>query len=415
MKNLSNWVLSWLHKKELQEQPDYPYIVKLETDDLKTRCILEIVNEIEPLWLDVKNGEYKLGIKTIQNNRARIERNDNSNTEKVARNPVFSEDQIAVLKSKFWLQRFVIIAFCIAESFLYTLIASLFVPGGGLYLQIPVAIFLAVLIMLALDYAMEKHFTYRDMVAHHNGKENGGAELKKHKDLKTIGHVIIALCIAAIAFAGLSRVFFMEYIPLKGLTPERIKSVTNASKMASIFTMLVTFIAAIFMAMIKRDQSKIGIRFRVYQSWHKAHVQRNIYTQLLIKNANKIVFVVEAAIKTYWQLVNDLKRALHKNTECDAKYQAADTEFTALIAKPDFQLNDHLYRRFECIQCMYGEIFEFGILNSKELKPKLAYILEILKVPEEHLAEHLASIANHKVEPTHTIILPATNGQLKKV
>ena len=414
MKKISAWIFAKLYAKKLREREKLLFRKKIETDALKSNCILEIENEIEPLWLAVKRDEYKLGVKTIQNIRARIHRNDTGNKETVSPNPVYSENMIAELKSKFWLYRIVIIFFCLAESFLYSLTASLFVPGGGLWMQLPIAIFFAVVIMLVLDKAFEKHFEYRDTMALHSKKEVNDAELLKYKDMRNIGYIVITLCFAAIIFAGLSRIFFLEYIPAKGLSPERISSVTRASKMASIFSLLITLITALFLAMLKREQAKIGIRFRVYQSWHKALVQNNIYTQTLINNANKLKLEVEKIVQKYWQLTIDLLRIYRMDTECDEKYEPLNKEYIQLIGRPEFLLTDPLYRRFAPIQCAHEELFIYGVMSAKEIKEKLAYVLEILKVPKEHITEHLTVFPKQKDETVHTIILPATNGKLKE-
>ena len=53
-------------------------------------------------------------------------------------------------------------------------------------------------------------------------------------------------------------------------------------------------------------------------------------------------------------------------------------------------------------------------MNAKEIKDKAAFATDILKVPEEHVADHLAAIPDHKEETTQTFILPATNGKAKE-
>src|SRR4051812_17642041 len=107
VKKIYNWLFHNWYVKQLKEIQDLPYKMKIETDSLKSNCILETQNDIEPLWLSIKNETYKLGIKTVQNNRSRIHRDD-FGKQTVHPNPVFSENQIAELKCKFWLYRIVI-------------------------------------------------------------------------------------------------------------------------------------------------------------------------------------------------------------------------------------------------------------------------------------------------------------------
>ena len=414
MKKLANWLFSLWYAKQLKQIKDLPFKMKIETDSLKSNCILEIENHVELIWLSIKGLLYKLGIKSIQNLRARIHR-DEFGKQAICNNPVFAENEVADIKSKYWLYITIITGFCIAESFLYLLTASLFVPGGGLLLQLPVAIFLAVLVMLSLNYAFEKHFQYREVMERYSKKELTDIELHKYSDMRNIGYVIILLCFGAIIFSGLARIFYLEYIPARGLSPERVLSVTRASKMASIFTMLITIITALFMAMIKKDQTKISNRFRVYRTWHNAHVKRNDYTQSLIQSANRIILVTEQCFEKHWQLVIDLKRIYKMDTEYDEKYEALHQEYVQLKAKPGFRVTDDIYGKFSVIQCVYEEIFRYGVLNAKEIKDKIDFANEILKVPEGYLAEHLEAMAMQKKDETIlTHVLPATNGKAKE-
>jgi len=362
--------------------------MKIETDALKSNCVAEIQDEIEPMWLSIKRVIYKLGIKSIQNNRARIYR-DEFGKEVVLPNPVFSENQIAEMKVKQRLYLIIIIGFTIAESFLYYLTASLFVPGGSIWMKIAVAIFLALLIMFALNYAFEKHFLHREAVERHSRKEISDYQLTRFRDTRNIGYVIIVLCFAAIIFAGLSRIFFLENIPGNGLSAAKLLSVQRASKMASILTMVVTLITAIFMAAVKQDHGKYGLKLKVFKAWHGAHVSRNELTQELIRNANAIMLVTEQHIEKYWQLVIDLKRVYKMETEYDAKYKDLNDEYEKLKSKRGFTLNDDLYRKFAPLQCVDDFMFRYGVVNDKHIQDKIAFAIKILSMPQDHITEHL--------------------------
>lgn len=384
--------------------------MKNETDSLKSNCVAEIQNDIEPLWLSIKRLVYKLGVKSVQHNRARIFR-DEFGKQSILPNPVFTENQIAEIKSKSKLFLAIIIGFTIAESFLYFLTASLFVPGGSIYMKISVAIFLALLIMFALNYAFEKHFLYREAVDRYNKKELSDFQIKRFRDTRNFGYAIIILCFTAIIFAGFSRIFFLENIPMNGLDPAKAQSIHNASKMASIFTMLITIIAAVFMALIKQDQSKYGIKYRVLQSWRKALIKRNEYTQQLIRDANSIMLVTEHHIEKYWQLVIDLKRIYQMETEYDSKYEELHTEYVELKSKGGFVLTPDLYRKFAPIQCVDEELFKYGIANDKEIKAKIEFAQKILSMPEEHISEQLLALSEVK---DSKLLLTDTPSYVKK-
>lgn len=168
-KFLNGWKLQDHYIKKLLEQKDSPFKMKNETDSIKSNCLTEIINELTPLWLTIKSINYKLGIKNLENNGARIYRDEFGKETKLS-NPVFSANELHSIQGKSTLLLIVVIAFTIAESFLYFLTASLFIPGAPDYMKILVAIFLAVLLMLALNYSFHQHFFYRTVLEKYQKK-----------------------------------------------------------------------------------------------------------------------------------------------------------------------------------------------------------------------------------------------------
>ncbi len=386
--HLNGWKLQNHYIKKLLRQKDSPFKMKNECDSLKSACLTEIQNDIAPLWLSIKSISYKLGIKNIENNSSRIFRDEFGKITKLP-NPVFSSNELHSIKSKSIMLIIIVISLTVAESFLYYLTASLFVPGAPEYMKILVAIFLAVLLMLALNYSFHRHFQFRMVMEKYHRKEISENEIQKFKDTRNIGYFIIILCFAAILFAGFSRVFFLENVPTNGLSEAKAESIIRASKMASIFTMLITIIAAIFMAVIKQDQATYSVKYKVYKAWKKSNIKRNIYTQTLINHANSILILIEKHTEKYWELVIDLKRVYHMETEYDSKYEELNTQFIELKASKNFILNEHIYRKYTALQSSDEMLFKYGIYNDEIIHAKINFCLEILKLPEIHIQDHL--------------------------
>jgi hypothetical protein len=398
---------------QLKQQINSPFKMKNEVDSLKSNCILETEQAVEPHWLNIKNLLYKLGIKSVQNNRIRIDR-DEFNKQTIQPNPVFSENQIAWITSKYRELLRATAALVTAESSLYYLTSALFVPDGLLFMKILVAIFLAFLILHALNYGQEKHFLYREAVERHSRKELNDFQLRRYRDKRNIGYILILLSFAAIILSGLARIFFLEHVPTTGLDPAKAESVRKASKAASIFTMLITIIAAIYLGAIKQELRKYKVKYRVFKSWHRAHTKRNECAQELIKSASLILLMTEQCIEKYWQLVIDLKRVYKMDTEYDPKFEELHQEYMGIKSKPGFILGDHLYRRFSPVQSGHEELFRFGILNAKEIKDKLIFINEILKMQENYIVEHLSAITGEPGGKENSQPVPEMNGKPKE-
>jgi hypothetical protein len=188
--------------------------------------------------------------------------------------------------------------------------------------------------------------------------------------------------------------------------------VQEASKWAALLTMAVTLLCAVLLALIKQEQSRIAIKYRVYLNWHRALIKRNEYTQELIRDANKIALIVEQSIEKHWQLVIDIKRIFKMETEYDAKYEELNQEYLTIKSKHGFTLNDHLYRRFLPIQSAHEELFRFGVMNSTEIKEKIIFANIVLKMPEDYIVEHVQAINQQAPIASHAQPL-ASNGKSK--
>lgn len=389
----TNWLLRAWYRYRLKEQQSSPFKIKSEMDLLKSNTILDILNQIMPIWLSVKALNYKLGIKEIQNNRASTQR-DEFGKQKTFDIPLFSQNQIADITTKYIMYYVATIGFVIAESALYFLTASLFVPGAPTYVKIGVAIFLATLIMLALSYGFEKHYLYQHAAERQNTKDISSFELKRIQGIRNWGYALIVLSFAAILFSSFARIFFFEYIPMQGLDPQKMHSIEQASRMASVFTLLITIIAAIAIALIKQEQAKIGVQFRVFKYWRNAHMRRNTYMQKLIKEGNKILLTIEQIVDKHWQLAIDVKKTFKMETEYDPKYEKLHAEYEVLRSTQSFYLTEQIYIKYSVLQGAYEELFKYGILHSKEIGEKIVFVTTILKIPEAHVAEHLFSNLN---------------------
>jgi hypothetical protein len=403
------WLLNWQQAKRLKNHRSQ-YTLKLETELCKSACIMEIQTAIEPLWLSIDKLVYKLSVKSVQQVRILTSR-DMFDKQKVLHHPLFCQTEIAEFLFKYILYGIVIVSFIVAESFLYNLTASLFLPGGAEYMKIAVSIFLALLIMMALNFGLEKHILYRQVMEQYGKQEGADIALKKYLDMRNLGYLLIVLSFASIILAGLARINFLEFIPAKGLSPEKLKSVQSASKASSLFTLAVTVITAILMGLLKQEQAKLGIKFRLFRYWYRTHTRHNQYAQQLIRDANKILILVDQRIEKHWQLTIDLKRVCE--AEYDTSYEQQQQKYLNLKNQPGFAVTDDLYARFAPLQSAHEELFKYGVRYSKEIKEIIAFAISARRVPKEHIAEYLKG--TQKTVPDAEPLLPApeSNGKPK--
>lgn len=408
-----NWLFRPWYIWKLRQQLNSPFKMKNETEAIKSGCLAEIQHSVEPLWLAIKRVLYHLGIKTIQNNRARINRNE-FGQQMISPNPLFAQNQVTRIFRKYWINVLVIVVFVSSEGYLYLITASLFVPGGSKLMKISVAVFLALLTMFSLHLGFTQHFKYRELKGLVNDELMRKEELKKQNDLRILSYILVGISLCAIIFSGLARIYFLEFIPGDGLSPERLTAVQRSSKWASLLTMAVTLSTALLLALIKKEQATVADQYHVCRYWKRAIKRRNNYTQQLIHDANKLTLIVEQTIEKHWQLVVDLKRIYKMPVEYDEKYEALNREYLEIKARQGFTLNDTLYRKFSPIQSAHEELFRFGIYNMPEIKEKIAFANSMLKLPEEYLAEHNNAIYQQSQKPKDGLGTQSTNGNLKE-
>lgn len=382
-----SWIFRPWYVFRLRQQLSSPFKMKNEVEAIRANCILQIEQAVEPLLLSLKKLAFQIGIKEIQNNRSRLERRKFQKP-LISPNPLFSQREITNIIRKFWIGIVILIVFTASEGALYLLTASLFVPGGSEILKLSVAVFLALLSLFCLDYGFEQHFKYREIKSLLSRSGEYAHELRMQNDKRILGYILIGLALMAILFAGLARIYYLENVDVSGLSEGKMQSVRRASKWASWLTLIVTLASAILLAVIKREQSKTAEQYQVYRYWNRAQKRRNQQLKTLINDANKILLRSETIFEKSFQLVIDLKRVFRMEQEFDAKYEQLNQEYLDMKARPGFTLSEHVYRRFSPIQGAHEELFKYGITTSPEIKPKLAFALELQRMAEEYLEEH---------------------------
>jgi hypothetical protein len=393
MNKITTWIfhLSWAHM--LKKVLGLKYKSKMETEATISRCVLEIKNEVSVPWSKIKQIPYRLDIKAVQNFCVRWERNEHE-TPLLRPDPVFTTEEIAKMKLRFLYFVIIILLFPIGESFLFYLTSPLFVPGAGEGVKIGVSIFLALLILFGCGFGFDMHFKYRDALELHEKKRLSEHQLRTYRHWLILGYVVFLFSLLTVIFAGLSRIHFLEYIPVSDLPQERTAGIRSATEFGSLVTFCVTIVTGLLLAAVKQKQGKDNVRLLVYRSWHRANVRRNRLALELIRNATEIVSIVELCIEKNWQLQIDLKRIFLMETEYDPLFEAQYKTYMIEKAKPEFVLTENIYLRMMEVQGVYRDTFEYAILRDPAIREKLEFAKTIEKLPKAAIAAYILSISS---------------------
>jgi hypothetical protein len=403
----------WWYVRMLIELRMLPYKMKLQTELIRSDCIMQIQRKIKVLYLSLKARQYRAGVKQVQNLRARLQRSAFGNPT-FAGTPLFGQSEIVKVKLQFFVYSLILIAFLAPETFIYYLTASLFTPGAPNVVKLSVATFLALVIMLTLSFGLRKLCAYREAVQRKSMGQLTDQEFRQYRYAPAWGYFVVGITYAAVVLAGLARVFYLEFIPANGLSEEKLESVRRASRAASIFTVLITLASAYYTAALKLELSKIAERFYVYRYWNRTHRRENKNYQGLIRESQKLLLKVEKCTEQGWQVIIDLKRVYKLEQEYDLMYQLLNEEYTRLKVKPGFSVDAQVYARFAPIQCAHRELFEFGVTSTPEIKEKVAFARAVLAMPGKHIESEL-EVGTQDASGHKTILAlpPSNNGKAK--
>jgi hypothetical protein len=380
-------VFRWWYRRILLVINHLPYKLKFQSEAIRSDCVSTIVNRSKLLLRRIELRIYKAGIKQIQLIRVKIQSGEKTGV-CFSPNIAFAQTEVVGIKIRFFLYSILLMLFLLSEVIILSLVASLFVPGGTETMKFSVSLFLALGIMVTISASMKKIEEYKE--AHIRFKKGSltGEELLTFRTARTWGVVFMIVTYVSIGFAGIARICFLEFVPSNGMEQAKYESVQRASFFASAFMLLISFGCAHSTAQLKLELSKVAKRFFVYRYWRRTHKRENRNYQQLIKDAQRLLTMIEAQAQSGWQLIMDLVRVYQPEDECDACFVELNQEFIKVKTKPGFSIDETIYAKFAPVQNCHRELFIYGIFNAKEVAEKIAFAKAVLAKAKEHLATY---------------------------
>jgi hypothetical protein len=362
------WIFKLRFRRRLKKQKSDPNKVDLNVKFLKASAIIEVLDyskaflkQIEDNLVHILKRTKKTSV--IEEGAKTLRKETNGNSEQSV---VFTEYEIQKIKS---LNRFyytVVTLFILAESYLYFLTAQVFIPGSGTIPKMILALFLAMVVMVILNYSFEQHFKYRELL---NKKEEGDIsenELKNANDKRKVGYFLMAVSFIIILAAAFVRIYFLEQIDLTGYSQDQVESLKKVAFWSSILTLAVTFGLAVFMAMAKRNQFENKMKLQVYKKWKENISKLSQYKTSRTKIIDIIKSLLEETLEKYWQLVLEIRRIYM--LEYDDNKKDIYDEYNKERMNGTLVINDTSYIKYEQIQSIDERLFKYGILNADSVK-----------------------------------------------
>jgi len=338
-----SWVFKWWRVRQLKKQTSIAHKMKLNTQRLKAECVLEIKETYKNLIQFFESVSRKIDIK---------------NKKLGMIDETFTQKEIEHLKSKnrfFW---FIVILFVLAETGLYYLTAQVFVPIENETMKIILALFLGLVVMIILNWAVSKHFEYRNKISQKEKLNLTDGDIKNARDVKIVGYFLILVCLFIILAAALVRIFYLEQMDLSGYNEIEIENLKKVGAWASYLTLGVTFALGIFLSFLKGEQIENTVRFKEWKKWRGTLIKLNKVMQNKIKTEEEIKNLYKSTIEKYWQLVKELERIW--KIEFDEQDKDSFMQYKALKKAGSFKVDENLYIRFDDLLYADYELFKFG-------------------------------------------------------
>lgn len=348
---MSAWKLKWWYKHQLKKQSSTPHKLKLHTQKLKSSCVLEIKETYRGLIEYFEKMARKIDIK---------------NKKIGTIDGVFTQKEIEQIKSKnrfFW---FIVTLFVLAETGLYYLTAQVFIPVENEVFKLVLALFLGLVVMIILNWAVSKHFEYRKKVDMKKELSLSDGDIKNARDVRYVGYFLIAICFFIILAAALVRIFYLEQMDLSGYTPEEAANLEKVGLWASYLTLGATFALGIFLAFLKGEQAENSIRYKEWKKWRDTNKRLNVYIQNKIKTEEEIKNIYKSIIEQYWQLVKELEQIW--GIEYDEQDKELLLEYKSQKRAGNLTIDDNTYSKFEDVIYADYDLFKFGCERDSNVK-----------------------------------------------
>lgn len=281
--------------------------------------------------------------------------------------PIFSENEVAKFTQNRYLYVGVLVLMIVFETALYSLMGNLFLNRQTLKEYVGIEYILG--LGFAIIFIAALHFAFKNLWEFLEAKNIIEIEKYKKERLNPFYSKLFVAIILIIFFVVTN--IYTGFIRATILEPSSTSSSSFLDKIHGpllIFSIAITFIVALVMALLEKDISEKSEKYKVYKNWKRQNKElKNYNTQVknMLKNCLEIR---EAEVEKYWGVLKDLQRVFR--IEVDEDKQTLYDELNDKLSKNEIDLknlNDELYQRYLDIAIARYELFAFGVNIDKDI------------------------------------------------
>jgi len=296
--------------------------------------------------------------------------------------PIFSENEVARFKQNFWAYVGVLLLMVFFESVLYSMMASLFIKKQTLKdlagIEFIFGFAFAVIFVAALHFAFKSLWEYLEAKYLIEKDKLNKVELKPFYSKLILAIIILLVFIVTNVYTGFIRATIIE--------PSSTSSSSFIDKIHGpllVFSIAITFVVALVMALLEKEITEKGEKFKVFKNWKRQQKQRKVYNSQVKDMLKKSLEGKDILIEQYWGVLKDLQRVFE--IEVDADKQGLYDELNDKISKNEIdlqKLDEKIYQHYLPVAATRHELFEYGVESDQGITKIISDLKEKVSIIE---------------------------------
>jgi hypothetical protein len=309
------------------------------------------------------------------------------------KHPIFSENEVAKFSQNKNLYKVVLFLMILFETALYSLMANLFLNRQTLKeyagIEYILGLGFAVIFVVALHFAFKNLWEFLEAKNIIEVKKLDNVRIKPFYTKLFLAIILIIFFVVTNIYTGFIRATIIE--------PSSTSSNSFLDKIHGpllIFSIAITFIVALVMALLEKDISEKSEKHKVYKNWKRQNKELKIYNTQVKNMLKDCLEVRSAQVEKYWGVIKDLQRVFR--IEVDEDKQSLYNELNDKLSKNEIDLknlSDEIYQRYMEIALTRFELFAYGVNIDKDIVKTISDLQEKVSIIEE--SEKVKSTRNN--------------------
>jgi len=372
------FIKSWIYKSRYGK---LPFKMRNFTESYQEDCRESIKEEFKGITAKLPNIWTRINLKD-----AKQKMHDNFvdilGRSNPVKQPIFSENEVARFKQNFWAYVGVLLLMVFFESVLYSMMATLFIKKQTLKdlagIEFIFGFAFAVIFVAALHFAFKSLWEFLEAKYLIEKDKLNKVELKPFYSKLILAIIILLVFIVTNVYTGFIRATIIE--------PSSTSSSSFIDKIHGpllVFSIAITFVVALVMALLEKEITEKGEKFKVFKNWKRQQKQRKVYNSQVKDMLKKSLEGKDILIEQYWGVLKDLQRVFE--IEVDADKQELYDELNDKISKNEIdlqKLDEKIYQHYLPVAATRHELFEYGVESDQGITKIISDLKEKVSIIE---------------------------------